>query len=890
MNSSSFLYFLLVVLFFTSLATLLFELALTRIFSIVLWYDYAFMAISVAFFGLGIGSLVVHIRKDRIKLSFPENKNKANNNIIISSKILRSIIAYCVSIPLFILVVELIPADTSFIYFFYLVSSIPFFFAGSIMAWIFFAMPQKINKLYFADLLGAACATLILDPLMQTLGAESVLLMTSVLVSGSSSVIIFLSGRQQLESCSFVNTTISSRGSMRNLLRARINILSICLFATVVGSLLLLVVNSVSGNAIFEIHPGVNKGLYFQITHPSQFQHLSTDWNSFSRVDVTQKIIDRGSKQGISNSNNNTNVFVTNGNNNSTKNAPRELASIIIDADAATPIFRWNGTRADLLWLHSYMDYLPYEIVKANRTLVIGGGGGEDILTSIAANVKNVTAVELNPLVVSSVNHFGDLAGNLYNREDVHLSIDDGRRFISSTNSKYDTIVIKLVDSWAAQLAGGYALSENYLYTVEGFEQYLNHLDPNNGMLVMVRWNFELPRLMPLIVDSLTKETGKSSEDVSKNIVAVEDRPGLYFGRSNENQTYYPLLVMVKSNPFTSKQLDFIKERAKENHAEIFILGNSYIRSPYDLLFSNDSNDYAKYLSSVVASNPKVPTDDSPFYFAREQIPHQMVILLGTVLVISAAVAVLLAFHVRKNHVKMNTASMLHLIFAVCIGIGFMFLEITFIQKFLLLLGTPIMALTVILFSVLLSTGVGAYLSGSRLFASYRPQIMVLVSVPILAGIILFHFLFLQDIISSTITFGLIERAAIAFGLLSPIGFLMGFQFPSLIRMATFSSLQNSSRISSSQNASEYNGSKDDAYSNNLSRNDLIGSGNSNSTTLLWGANVIASIIGTVLAAMLAMIVGFNGNLLIGILAYAGACVSCLLTLFVCRSSAGLAI
>ena len=139
------------------------------------------------------------------------------------------------------------------------------------------------------------------------------------------------------------------------------------------------------------------------------------------------------------------------------------------------------------------MDYMPYEMSKMNHssTLVIGSGGGEDILVALSAGSKNVTAVELNPLIVAAVKQYGgSSAGNLYNRKDVQLSIDDGRRFISSTKTKYDTIVIKLVDSWAAQLAGGYALSENYLYTVEAFKQYLNHLNGVNGKLVMVRWRY----------------------------------------------------------------------------------------------------------------------------------------------------------------------------------------------------------------------------------------------------------------------------------------------------------------------------------------------------------------------------------------------------------------
>jgi hypothetical protein len=628
---------------------------------------------------------------------------------------------------------------------------------------------------------------------MQKLGAEYVILLTAPMVAASAIIgALILKGRQ----------------ADRIALARRTKMLAgIVLAATI----FLPIAGNASNLGIFEVQPGSNKGLYYQLANPSKFEHLSKEWNSFSRVDVT-------SKTGEVDSN------------------PRELASIIIDADAGTPIFQWNGSRSDLAWLQEYMDYLPYDMQKTDSTLVIGGGGGEDIQTALAGGSKNVTAVELNPLIVSAVKRFGSQSGDVYDRKDVGLFIDDGRRFISSTDARYDAIVIKLVDSWAAQLAGGYALSENYLYTTEAFQQYLRHLN-KDGMLVMIRWNFELPRLMPLVVDSLVKETGQSRESASKNVIVVEDRPGLYFGRTSDSQTYYPVLVIVKPTPFTDSQVDLASQRAAENRADVTMLADRYIQPPYDKLF--DSNAYREYLASL--SNPNVPTDDSPFYFAKEPVPQQMVILLETVLGISAALSVLLVYHARRKKARMDATSGFHILFAVFIGLGFMFLEITFIQKFLLLLGTPIMALTVILFSILLSSGVGAYLSG-RLFAG-RPYRAVFVTVPILAGVILFDFAFLQGIIDSSITMELPYRIALTMAILSPAGLLMGFQFPSLISMASF--MKN----------------------------------RGNDTTLLWGVNIVASIIGTVLAATLAMVIGFSGNLLFGLGTYAGAAASALMAL-----------
>jgi hypothetical protein len=627
-----------------------------------------------------------------------------------------------------------------------------------------------------------------------------------------------------------------------------------------VVSAILLATNA--GSTILAIQPGEIKGLHYQLTNPSIFKHLSTQWNSFSRIDVTKQMSYHNNSTGRS----------------------KTLAQIAIDADADTPVFKWNGSISDIQWLKNFMDYMPYEISNANNsnTLVIGSGGGEDILVALAGGSKNVTAVELNPLIVSAAKRFGgSSAGNLYDRKDVHLFIDDGRRFISSTNSKYDKIVIKLVDSWAAQLAGGYALSENYLYTVEAFKQYLQHLNGNNGMLVMVRWNIELPRLIPLVVESLRQEKeaeGKTSgiQDISKQILVVEDRPGLFFG-SNDQRTVYPVLVIVKNSPFTSTELELAKERIVKDNAKVIIMPGGYKQPPYDSLLSsevnsrNNTNNNQKRPISQVNYDPqqersifglRPPIDDSPFYFAKELIPNQMKLLLETVVGVSVVLCLLLIYYSRIHRIQLTTSTSrkFHILFVVLIGFGFIFFEITFIQKFLLLLGTPIMALTVILFSILLSSGVGAYLSG-RLF-NKNPYKAVLISIPILAAIVLIYYNFLSAIIDRSIILELYQRIALTVMLLSPAGLLMGFQFPSITRMA-------SSSISLELHISQRHDKSNDAapIPTATAKDDI---------TLLWGINVIASVVGTVLAAISSMVIGFNGNLLIGLGLYLGALTSAL--------------
>src|SRR5215212_2147798 len=833
--SSHTLIFILVTLFALSLSVLLFEITLTRMFSIILWYNYAFMAISVAFFGLGIGAIVIHLMRNKIRT---EN---------LPSKILGASIAFGISLPIFLFLIGyVIPPSTSFIYLFFLVASIPFFFAGISMALIYLAMPKEVTKLYFVDLAGAAGATLILDYLLQGFGAESLVLFIGIMITAPPIIASLSLSRQPTDHVPVAR------------IEKKLIIYGI-IFLSVVSTLL----GANFGFNVLAISPGENKGLNSYLTDSSNNRHLSAQWNSFSRIDIIGHI--------------NTNA------------KSRTIGSILIDADALTPLLRWNGSIADVQWLKNFMDYMPYEISSNNNnnnTLVIGSGGGEDVLVALAGGAKNVTAVELNPLIISAAKRFGgSLAGNLYDRKDVHLFIDDGRRFISSTNSKYDKIVIKLVDSWAAQLAGGYALSENYLYTVEAFKQYLQHLNGNNGMLVMVRWNIELPRLMPLVVESLKQQEAKektttsarlaaapraergaadsgsvsaggaqtnSIQDISKQIVVVEDRPGLTFG-SNNQRTEYPVLVMVKNTPFTSSELDLIKARAARSDARVIAIPGLPAQPPHDkLLVSSNTglNDpqqqflsplsKATYSQESSSFGMTPPTDDSPFYFAKEKIPAQLVLLLETVVGVSAVLAFLLVYYSKVNKIRLTASSRLHVIFVMLIGLGFIFLEITFIQKFLLLLGTPIMALTVILFSILLSSGIGAYLSG-RLFGK-NPYRAVIISIPILAGIIIFYYSFIEEIIDSKIVLPLYERIAVTFALLSPAGLLMGFQFPSITRMAYESSLHSLKRHPGNQDI-----------------------------TLLWGVNVIASVIGTVLTTISSMVIGFNGNLLIGLGLYVSA-------------------
>ena len=245
------------------------------------------MAISIAFFGLGIGSLVIHLIRNKIKT---EN---------LPSKILQSSITFAISLPVFLFLIGYaVPPSTSFIYLFFLIASIPFFFAGMSMALIYFAMPREVTKLYFVDLAGAAGATLILDSLLQAFGAESLILLIGILViapSIAASLLLYRHKPKDYPSMDRVEKKVIVYG-----------IIFLSISTALLGA-------NFSFN-ILAIPPGENKGLNSYLAEPFNSKHLSTQWNSFSRIDVIGY--------------------------NNIDSRSRTIGSIRIDADALTPLLR----------------------------------------------------------------------------------------------------------------------------------------------------------------------------------------------------------------------------------------------------------------------------------------------------------------------------------------------------------------------------------------------------------------------------------------------------------------------------------------------------------------------------------------------------------------------
>ena len=299
-----------------------------------------------------------------------------------------------------------------------------------------------------------------------------------------------------------------------------------------------------------------------------------TGWNAYSRIDAVEGVETKGN-----------------------------LARLYIDSDAWTGIREWDGRIESATDLRDSYRALPFRLMPNAETLIIGPGGGPDVVAALASGSRKVTAVEMNPLMLQFVRSYGPRAGNLYNRNDVDAILSEGRNFVSRTNKKFDIILLGFVDSWASVASGGLSLSENYLYTVEAFRAYYDHLS-DNGILVILRWDSDIPRLVSNSVANLRLRGASQRIVTLLEKQTAKDQPA-------------QMLFMLRKRPFTTAETEEIK---KWDQAERLVMpGETATGLIGDVLSGHEAAEYE-------ASSPRFvgPVwDDSPFYFAIER-PFRM--------------------------------------------------------------------------------------------------------------------------------------------------------------------------------------------------------------------------------------------------------------------------
>lgn len=696
---------------FTTLATLILELSLTRIFSVVFYYHFAFLAISIALFGLGAGGLFSYVVASR------------GGNIFHKLGVLAVVNSLAVVASLVFILTRAGELGNLTLAGVYFASALPFFFSGAVISIAVAEAIQRVDRVYFFDLLGAASGCLMLVPFLNYLGGPNTVIAVSVLLAVSAAVWYNLAGS----------------------LRGRAGAVTLALVFVA-----LMAFNGKSHVIDVRYAKGHRIG-----------QESFVRWNPISRIALL--------------------------------NPNSSDPEIVIDADASTGIPKFDldhltdQQRANLL--HEGPGF-PYMLRPGAKTLVIGPGGGWDVARALTGGSQDVTAVEINPIIAHTImqQRFADLSHRLYFRPQVHLFVEDGRSFVRRSREKYQVLQATLVDTWASTAAGAFALSENNLYTTEAFRDYLNHLT-DDGLMVFTRWGFQPPReslrLLSLAIESLG-EVGET--DAWRHVVVLRDRA------QNINGFGALDTVMIFRKPLGDADIARVRTALSQtNLRALYIPGDAPSNEFGELLWSADPKTFwANYRYNVTPVD-----DDRPFFFytvqprdileflkqgglsADYKINRALPLLFEVVGISILAIIVVLAFPplLLGERLPVGKGVRGFLLYFVCIGTGYILIQVALIQKFVLFLGHPTYALTVIIFSMLISSGLGSYcsrrLTGESTNTGRLSAVLIGVAVTVAA---------LAYLAAPVSEFGvgwpLPLKALVTVCLIAPAGFLMGIPFP----------------------------------------------------------------------------------------------------------------
>jgi hypothetical protein len=726
-----------------SLSSLLLELALTRLFSVVLFYHFAFFAISVALLGLGSGGVFAHIRQEW--LARFSMRTLGTWLCLLNSIFILASVEVVLHTPVSL---EVTGRNFGKLTIIYLAAAVPFFLTGLLFSVLFARSSNHISQLYGADLAGGAAACLAVVPLLNFVGAPNALLLASACMAVAAAL-----WADQIK-----------------LRRAAYSLAAL---------FVLLMAANYSGKIMDVIYA---KGVY---RDPKWIEY--SRWNAISRIEVDTHLGGR---------------------------------YVVIDADAttaimnvdpahweqnasATPMYTGLPETSGFNWKKSLMSAAPSvaNVLRPHGDFaIIGPGGGVDVMRAVANGSPNVTGIEINPTIANNVmrGRYADYSFHLYNQPQVHIHVQDGRSYIRSSREKYDVVQMTLVDTWASTAAGAFALSENNLYTIEAFREYFDHLKPD-GMIAITRWEFKQPREALRVVSQGIEALHRIGvTDPRQHFVIVAD------GGLNEDGR--PVLVLAKKSPFTPSEYAAVAAHVREN-PNLFWLNPTAeyaglqplppAASAFrDLIESNDPVGFARNY----AYNVSPVSDSAPFFFFTLKTRHVIenilagtgrgmdwrinlgVVVLGMLLIISI-VAVLaflilpLALHRHRQHAQKT--GIIALLYFIAVGFGFILVEISLIQRFVLFLGHPTYALTVVVFLLLLSSGAGSVAARSRIGSGSR----ILPLLGLISSIIVIDVALLPWLLSAAIGLPFIIKLLLSGIVLAPLGFLMGMPFPTGLRL-----------------------------------------------------------------------------------------------------------
>jgi hypothetical protein len=705
-------------------AALAFEITLTRLFSVTQWYHFAFLAVSVALLGYGASGTTLSLVP---RWATPPTCRRTTSLSLL----------FAAGILLAALSLNYLPFDSYriawertqvlYLVIYYLALALPFFCAGLVTGLLLAAHPEATFRLYAANLLGSAFGSLAPILLLPQLG-EGIIL--AIAVVGLAAALAF-------------HWTSSGR-----------------LFkGLVLVSAALLLYLSWDLPPLFQLRLSPYKGLSQVLRFPDTYVTWQR-WNAFSRVDHVAGPAIR-SAPGLSLS------------------YPGELPrqdALFSDGDDPSPVLLETEALADFT---SYLPVaLPYQLRPGARVLLLEPRGGLDLWVALSQGAASVVAVESNPLTVEA-------AGAVYQQPRVRVVTEQGRSYARRSTETYDLVHLALTDSYRPVTSGAYSLGERYDLTVEAFQDYLSRLQPD-GLLLIERW-LQMPPSETLRAGALAIEALRRTgvEDPGAQLVVL--------------RSWQVSLILVKNSSFTHDELRRVRSFAQVQGLDLVALpglteaeanqSNLLPEPVYYRAFRQLLEDPAALLA-VHAYDVRPPTDDRPFFFhffrwtQARAVWDQMgktwqpwggsgyfvLVALLVVALFSSAVLILLPLAVRKRRREATDepARRVVLYFG-ALGLGFLFVEIPLMQRFIQFLGQPIYAFASVVASLLFFSGLGSLaaprLSGRR-------------TLPLLVLVILLYPWVLPVLFRALQAAPLAVRLAMTGVSLSPLGFLMGIPFP----------------------------------------------------------------------------------------------------------------
>ncbi len=781
-------------------ATLGYEVLLTRLFSIIQWHHFASMMISVAMLGYGAAGTFVALSQRFLCAHFAP--------VFIAAAAafgFTAVVGFLIAQQIAFNPLELLwdPQQPLRLLAVYALLFVPFFCAATCTCLTFTRFVGQAHRIYACDLGGAGVGCLGILALLFVLTPTHALIVLGV-TGGVAAV-------AAVKPCG-----LSPR------------VLPAVLFGAVLVGVLAL------PSDWAELHPSAYKELSQTLT-----------------VSGTRVVTERSSPLGV--------VTVVESSRIPFRHAPgQSIASthepppqlaIFTDGDAMSAINRYDGRRAPLAFLGDLTSAAPYYLRDHPRVLVLGAGAGADVLQALYHEAAAVDAVELNPQLVDLVEHqFASFSGKPYSVPVVRAHIADARRFIASSAEQYDLITVALLDPFGAAAAGLHALSESYLYTVEALDGYLERLAPG-GLLAITRWVTLPPR-------DMLKLVATAAAALQRNGVA---QPGRQLALIRGWRT---ATLLVRNGAFTDREIAALKEfcRTRSFDVDYFPGIRADEANRYNVLDRSWYHDGAVALLGPAREtfldqykfDVGPATDDRPFFFhffKWRTLPELLAlkergglpllewgypVLIATLIqaTVASALLIMLPALFTGGAATGGAAGLTRprvAVYFLALGCGFMFIEIAFIQKFILFLGHPLHAVAVVLFAFLVFAGLGSRYAGRRqpVNAPARTATPPALAIGLLAllyiAVLPRTFAYLMPQMDAV-------RIALSVGLIAPLAFAMGIPFP-----------RGVARLAERAPA-------------------LI--------PWAWGVNACASVVAAILATVLAIHVGFDAVVALAVATY----------------------